>query len=103
MRKVLKMRTDSCNRNNVIIYFIYTVLFTLFLFKMFFYANEIKDYPDQTAQLSYVVYMQEHPSKLVPEFEQIKMVAQKDKPDGADIEHTELKKETQTCYLVFIL
>ena len=81
------------------VYFIYTVLFTLFLFKMFFYANEIKDYPDQTAQLSYVVYMQEHPSKLVPEFEQIKMVAQKDKPDGADIEHTELKKETQTCYL----
>ena len=93
------MRTDSCNRNNVIIYFIYTVLFTLFLFKMFFYANEIKDYPDQTAQLSYVVYMQEHPSKMVPEFEQIKMVAQKDKPDGADIQHTELKKETQTCYL----
>lgn len=99
MRKVLKMRTDSCNRNNVIIYFIYMVLFTLFLFKMFFYANEIKDYPDQTAQLSYVVYMQEHPSKMVPEFEQIKMVVQKDKPDGADIEHTELKKETQTCYL----
>ncbi len=84
------------------IYMIYILLFALFLFKMFFYAYEINDYPDQEAQLSYVVYMEEHPLTMIPEFGKIKMTIAKEvrhEKDADMTSGTELKKETETCYL----
>lgn len=81
------------------IYTIYGILFTLFVFKMFFYANEINDVPDQWAQVSYVIYFEENPGKLIPEFENIKMYDEMDTFRSGNSIITEYKKGNDTCYL----
>lgn len=81
------------------IYTIYGILFALFVFKMFFYANEVNNVPDQWAQVSYVIYFEENPGKFIPEFENIKMYEEIDTfRDGNSI-ITEYKKGNDTCYL----
>ena len=93
------MKTQISNRNDLTVYLIYTLLFALFLFKMFFYANEIKYFPDRSAHLSYVVYMEEHPLKIIPDYGKIKMIMFKADDRGDHANDTELKKKTSTCYL----
>ncbi len=93
------MKTQISNRNDLTVYLIYTLLFALFIFKMFFYANEIKYFPDRSAHLSYVVYMEEHPLKIIPDYGKIKMIMFKADDRGDHANDTELKKKTSTCYL----
>ena len=62
------MKTQISNRNDLTVYLIYTLLFALFIFKMFFYSNEIKYFSDRSAHLSYMVYIEEHTLKKITEY-----------------------------------
>lgn len=81
------------------LYVIYGLIFGLFVFKMFFYANEINDVPDQWAQVSYMIYFEEHPGKLIPEFENIKMYEDMGTSRQGNSLITEYVKGEDTCYL----
>ena len=97
------MGNEKCvsekKKNLIGIYFIYGMLFFLFVFKMFFYANEISAVPDQWAQLSYVVYMEKNPDKLIPEFENIKMYEVVAEFEDGNSKILELEEDGTTCYL----
>lgn len=48
---------------------VYGLMFLLFLFKMFYYREELHYVPDEEAHISYLAYVQENPGKWLPEFE----------------------------------
>lgn len=81
------------------IYLTYGILFLIFMFKMFFYANEIMAVPDQMAHLSYVIYMEENPKILIPEFENIRMYEAVSTVDSNNCRILELAVNGNTCYL----
>lgn len=86
-------------KNLVKIYFVYSMLFIFFVFKMFFYANEISAVPDQDAHISYIVYMERNPDKVIPKFEDIKMYEVIDTFERGNSKILELGEEGSTCYL----
>lgn len=93
------MQTEKKNYSNVIIYLVYVLLFALFVFKMFFYSNERFAVPDQRAQMSYIIYMEQNPSILVPEFSDIRIydITETLQEDNQVI--YEMEPINQTCYL----
>ncbi len=48
---------------------VYGLMFLLFLFKMFYYREELYYVPDEEAHISYLAYIEENPSRWIPEFE----------------------------------
>lgn len=60
------------NRREAGILLVYCLIFGLFLFKMFYYMEEIWDVPDEEAHISYIIYL-EREEKLIPEFENMKL------------------------------
>lgn len=50
---------------------IYGFVFVYFVFKMFYYMEQIWYVPDEEAHISYVAYLEENPDKIIPEFENI--------------------------------
>ena len=50
---------------------IYGFVFVYFVFKMFYYMEQIWYVPDEEAHISYVAYLEEYPDKIIPEFENI--------------------------------
>lgn len=95
---VMQNRKNT-NSKMLIIYLVYSVLFLLFMFKMFFYANEIMGVPDQLAHLSYVIYLEENPEKLITEYENIKMYQVVSTADKDNCRMLELAPDGSTCYL----
>lgn len=93
------MQTEKKSRNDIIVYCVYVVLFALFIFKMFFYSNERFTVPDQRAQMSYIIYMEQNPSILVPEYSDIKMYEMGTEfTDGNQVIY-EMEVQPETCYL----
>lgn len=81
------------------IYLTYGILFALFVFKMFFYANEIGKKPDEKAHLSYVVYMEKNPDMLIPKFEDIKICKWKEVLYEGGNKILKFQEGNVTCYL----
>lgn len=52
---------------------IYGLVFIYFIFKMFYYMEQIWYVPDEEAHVSYIAYLEEHPDKIIPEFENISL------------------------------
>ncbi len=52
---------------------VYGVMFLLFLFKMFYYREELYYVPDEDAHISYLAYVQENPDELIPDFQNMKL------------------------------
>lgn len=50
---------------------IYAAALVFFGFKMFYYAAEIQGVPDEGMHVGYVLYLKEHPGKIIPDFEQM--------------------------------
>lgn len=48
---------------------VYGLFFLLFLFRLFYYREELYDRADEEAHISYLAYVQENPGKWIPEFE----------------------------------
>lgn len=48
---------------------VYGLMFLLFLFKMFYYREELYYVPDEEAHISYLAYIEENPRQWIPEFE----------------------------------
>lgn len=93
-------RSVNAGKKNLIIsYFIYGILFMLFIFKMFFYANEINDVPDQDAQMAYVIYFEEHPDKIIPDFSDVKMYEGSFTYREGHDSILKCQKAATTCYL----
>lgn len=61
---------------------VYGVMFLLFLFKMFYYREELYYVPDEDAHISYLAYVQENPDKLIPEYDDIKLC--RDRTEAGD-------------------
>lgn len=55
------------------LFVIYALLFLLFLFKMFYYREEIYYVPDEEAHISYLAYLEENQGTIVPEFENMRL------------------------------
>lgn len=80
-------------------YLIYSMLFAFFVFKMFFYANEINDVPDQAAQRAYIIYFEEHPEVFIPKFEDVKIYGGIRIFEDGNSSILKCQKATTTCYL----
>lgn len=52
---------------------VYSVMFLLFLFKMFYYREELYYVPDEDAHISYLAYVQDNPDELIPQFQNMKL------------------------------
>ena len=52
---------------------VYCVMFLGFLFKMFYYREEIYYVPDEDAHISYIAYVEENQDKWIPEFENMRI------------------------------
>lgn len=59
----------------------YSVMFLLFLFKMFYYREELYDVPDEAVHISYLAYVQENPDRMLPEPDGIRLCG-----DGTELE-----------------
>ena len=46
------------------LFVIYGLMFLLFLFKMFYYREEINYVPDEEAHISYLAYLEENPGTM---------------------------------------
>lgn len=55
------------------IFAVYGLMFLLFLFKMFYYREELHYVPDEEAHISYIAYAEENPDKWIPEFESMRL------------------------------
>lgn len=53
------------------LFVIYGFVFVYFVFKMFYYMEQIRYVPDEEAHISYIAYLEEYPDKIIPEFENI--------------------------------
>lgn len=95
----MKKEKETSTRNLVLLYILYGLLFALFIFKMFFYANEINDVPDQIAHLSYVIYLEEHPEKIIPQFENVKLYEMLDQFQDGNSTITVYEKTNDTIYM----
>lgn len=52
---------------------LYGLMFLFFLFKMFYYREELGYVPDEEAHISYLAYLEENSGKLLPDFEQMRL------------------------------
>jgi hypothetical protein len=96
---VEKLQKENNRKNRISICIVYCGLFALFMFKMFFYGDEIINVPDQPAQLSYVVYMEKNPHTLIPKFEDIGMYEIADTVEDGNHTKFLLEETGETCYL----
>lgn len=55
------------------LFFIYGLVFLFFIFKMFYYLEEVWYVPDEEAHVSYIAYLEENPGKIIPRFEDMKL------------------------------
>lgn len=85
--------------NEIKIYFAYVILFALFVFKMFFYAYEGFPIPDQEAQMSYIIYMEQNPDVIIPVFEDISAYDVKEKIVDGNTVYYEMEWTEEHCYL----
>lgn len=95
----MKVNNIKKNVDAIKIYLAYVVLFSAFVFKLFFYANEDFSTPDSSAHISYIVYMEENEDKLIPQFENIYMYTRValEEENGETI--AVLEKGGLKCYL----
>lgn len=62
---------------------VYSVLFLLFLFQMFYYRENLYNIPDEDTHISYLAYVQENPDKWFPEYQNIRLCRDRmELPDG---------------------
>lgn len=91
--------TRKQKNNKIIIYCIYSILFTLFVFKMFFYANQMFEIPDSDAHLSYIIYMEKNEDKFIPAFEDMTLY----EIENSYVENNQIiykmAETPMTCYL----
>lgn len=62
--------------------FIYGTVFFFFVFKLFFFAAEVGEIPDEGAHIGYVCYLNEHSDQLVPDFEDMHACSLVEEHDG---------------------
>lgn len=53
------------------IFVIYGLVFLFFLFRMFYYREALGYVPNEEAHISYLVYIEENPGKLIPKWEEM--------------------------------
>ena len=78
------------------LFVIYGLMFLLFLFKMFYYREEINYVPDEEAHISYLAYLEENPGTMIPEFENMRL-CEGGTAVGGGIYRYEI--HDRTCYL----
>lgn len=85
--------------NDLKIYLSYVILFTIFVFKMFFYAYEGFPIPDQEAQMSYIIYMEQNPDVIIPVFEDISAYDVVEKIVDGNTVYYKMEWTEEHCYL----
>lgn len=58
---------------NIIIPIIYIIFLIFFIFKMIFYSSYVGRFPDETAHISYIAYL-EQTNKIIPEFKEMNIL-----------------------------
>ena len=61
------MKKPITNRRIIIIWAIYGIALLFSILKMYYYAEEITGFPDESRHISYIIYLDQSP-QLVPEF-----------------------------------
>lgn len=62
-------------KNNVVIIAVYFVMLLFFIFKMTYYAQYVGRFPDESAHIAYIAYL-ESTNKLIPEFADMRTLKQ---------------------------
>lgn len=78
------------------VFAVYGLLFLLFLFKMFYYREELYYVPDEEAHISYIAYVEENPDKWIPEFEDMRLCEAGLAVEDGTYQYT---VHERTCYL----
>ena len=57
---------------------IYCCMLFFIIFKMFYYEDEMKGFPDENMHIGYVIYLEQNPEKIIPDFRNMVQYSQLD-------------------------
>lgn len=81
----LDRRKFMDRKSSFVIWSVYGLVLFFFVFKMFFYAEEVRDTPDEKAHVGYICYLEENPDKIIPDFEDMYAYRLIDENNGEQI------------------